>query len=131
MTMSKSSRVKTANEPWDALIRTMMPKPVALQDGLLVGGDPGEVVVRITAREIAVAAFANVWDGQTPRVAPQGWKTFPLDAKPARVAQAIIKARARRLGTYRWCPECHEINPPEWMADSTCQSCSEKHGAVF
>jgi len=109
----------------------MLPQPVTEQDGLLVGGDPGEVVVRIADTDIAVAAFAVEWDGQNPRVAPEKWKTFPAAAKPERVAQAIIKARARRLGTYRWCPECRKVTPPEWMADSMCQSCAEKHGSVF
>jgi hypothetical protein len=113
------------------LIRTMLPQPIRTEDGLLVGGDPGEVVVRISDDKVAVAAYAVLWDCQEPRLAPEGWKTFPMTAKPERVAKAIIKARARRIATFEWCPRCQLVNPPEWMSDGTCQGCAEKVGVKF
>ncbi len=119
------------SKDWDQLARCMLPKPVTHQDGLIIGGEPGEVVVRISANEIAVAAYAAVWDSQEPRLAPKAWKSFPMTAKPERVARAIIKARARRLGTYQWCPECGTVQPPVWMSDGMCQGCAEKGGSVL
>ena len=50
---------------WEVLIRTMLPLPIRIEDGLLIRGDPGEVV-RIAEDEIAVAAYAVIWEGQEP-----------------------------------------------------------------
>lgn len=116
---------------WNQLVRTMLPLPIHIEDDLIVGGDPGEVVVRISDDKVAVAAYAVLWDGQEPRLAPEGRKSFPMTAKPERVAKAIIKARARRIATYEWCPRCASVRPPECMSDGICQTCAEKDGVVF
>ncbi len=128
MTESHQERSVTC---WDDLVRTMLPQPIRTEDALLVGGDPGEVVVRISDDKIEVAAYAVLWDCQEPRLAPEGWKSFPVSGKPERVAKAIIKARAHRIGTYEWCPRCQAVNPPEWMSDGMCQGCAEKTGRMF
>jgi hypothetical protein len=109
----------------------MLPQPIRTEEGLFIGGDPGEVAVRITSDEVAVAAYAVMWEGQSPRLALEGWKRFPVTAQPERVASAIIKARARRLGTYRWCPRCGSVKPPEAMLDNICQDCAESAGVVL
>ena len=116
---------------WHDLIRTMLPQPIRAEDDLLIGGDPGEVVVSVSDDKIEVAAYAVFWDCQEPRLAPEGWTTFSMTAKPKRVAKAIIKARARRIGTYEWCPSCGSVEPPEWMSDGMCQGCTEEAGVVF
>jgi hypothetical protein len=124
-------RKQAQTSQWEVLIRSMLPLPIRIEDGILIGGEPGEVVVRISEGRLEVAAYAVIWDSQDPRLAPEGWKTFPMTAKPERVAKAIIKARTRRIATFEWCPRCASVRPPECMSDGICQTCAEKDGVVF
>jgi len=116
---------------WSAVIRTMLPAPVEDTEAGIVGGDPSEVVVRVTDEGIDVGVFRVEWNVQIPEVVVKDWKHLPLDAKPAAVSRAIQAARARRIRTYRWCTLCHEMNPPEWIEGGTCYACMERNGAVF
>ena len=58
-------------------VKELLPIPIWEEEGLdgsmtLVGGDPGEVIVRITADEVSVSVFSVRWEGpHTPRVFPQ------------------------------------------------------------
>jgi hypothetical protein len=47
------------------------------------------------------------------------------------MAAAVMRARAHRLVTYRWCGTCRSMNPPERMGSEECHSCMEKSGVVF
>lgn len=119
---------------WKILIRSMLPAPISsTSDDTLVGGEPGEVVVTVGTDEVIVSAFAVEWRGpHSPVIAPREVARFPLEGtKPSKVAAAIIRVRARRLGTYRWCGLCLTVKPPEWMHDRfTCHSCAERHLGV-
>ncbi len=121
-------------ERWVELVRTMLPAPVQLdEDGTLVGGDPGEVVVRVYRDWIVVSRFAIRWNSQRPEMAPVEAASSRLDeAQPAQVAGAIAEARAERVRTYRWCHLCREVRPPEWMdRESVCQGCAERYLGVI
>lgn len=117
---------------WDPLIRRMLPAPVKDMEAGIVGGDPREVVVRVTDQGIDVGVFRVEWlNSHTPEVVIKDWKHLPLDSKPAAVSRAIQAARGRRLRTYRWCTLCHEVKPPEWSEGGRCYACMERNGVVF
>ena len=121
-----------------------LPKPVKVEQQLggetvMVGGDPGEVIVRITGSKVMVAVFTVRWEGpHTPVVRPQVLGSLHLRHLPASrlmmaVQDLISTATEIRRAKYRKCERCGKIKPPEWMHDSTtCQSCAEKHlGVVY
>jgi hypothetical protein len=110
----------------------LLPKPVKVEQQLggeivLVGGDPGEVIVRISGSKVSVAVFTIRWEGpHTPVVRPQRLGALHLRHLPAsRLMMAlydlISTATEIRRTEYRKCERCGETNPPEWMHDvSTC-----------
>jgi hypothetical protein len=120
-------------------IRELLPAPVREQtqlDGSLVciGGDPGEVVVRIRGSKVAVAVFGVLWKGpHTPVVRPESigslnWRRLPASGMWMGLHNLINLARELRLAKYGKCERCGETKPPEWMHDNkTCQSCAERH----
>jgi hypothetical protein len=122
-------------ETWRRLIETMLPVPVVpLEDGSLIGGDPGEVVADIRGDEIRVSQYVSRWIGHSPEPNHREVARFdPGSARPRDVARAIARARGRRLAAYRWCSRCHEMQPPEWMHDvEYCQGCAtECFGVVY
>lgn len=122
-------------DTWRELVNTMLPTPVVdSENGTLVGGDPGEVAVDIGADAIRVSQYAICWVGHSPEPAHLEVARFdPHSTRPRDVARAIVRARGKRLASYRWCARCREVKPPEWMHDiECCQSCAEKHlGVVY
>src|SRR3954452_11132186 len=58
-------------------VKEHLPNPIRESEGLdgsltLVGGDPGEVIVRLTAEEVLVSVFSVRWEGpHTPQVLPR------------------------------------------------------------
>ncbi len=122
------------------LIRPLIPEPCSVEQRkssvTMVGGEPGEVIVRITATTVKILAFTVKWDGpHNPVRVGVPVATVNLDESDleAAVSAAIKKARTDRLATYRVCTRCNETNPPEWMHDDqTCQSCAERYlGVVY
>ena len=123
------------------LIRPLLPEPCSVEQGddnsvTLTGGDPGEVIVQITADAVEVLAYAVEWHGpHTPVVTGVPVATVNLGEADlvAAVSAAIEKARTARLGTYCTCVRCAETNPPEWMHDAQrCQRCAERDlGVVY
>lgn len=123
-------------------IRAYLSTPVREEmqlDGslFLVGGDPGEVVVRVRGSKVTVAVFAVVWDGpQTPVVRPKAigslnWRRLPASGLTVGLRALIESARELRLAQYGKCERCDETKPPEWMHDDkTCQSCAERYLGV-
>jgi hypothetical protein len=125
---------------WEALIASLvheLPQPVKQEtalDGatLFVGGDPGEVVVRLTDAVLTVSEFAVEWPGPgTPATRPVElgrihWQWLP-GVEAMRVLLALIEAaRQSRLLKYRRCSVCEQVKPPEWMHDGeVCQNCAE------
>lgn len=125
------------------LVQSLLPEPVSevdsLQGELLVGGDPGEVVVQFEGEEIVVSVFAVHWHGpHSPEIAPEkfasiGCSEVTKSELTSRLSPLIAKARETRRARFRQCKRCAELNPPEWMhGDSICQSCAERHlGVVY
>ena len=120
-----------------AAIRKLLPKPVRKVDEadggvVLIAGDPGEVIVRVSDSSLLVYEFAVEWVGpHEPEVReipiaqiewPQLPRTAAIDA-----ATAIVRAtQESRREKFRTCRFCGENNPPEWMQEKgVCDSCAE------
>lgn len=119
-----------------------MPAPVREErqiDGtmVLIGGDPGEVAVRVRGSQVSVGIFGIVWQGpHTPVVCPKSignlnWKRLPASRLLLSLRNLIESARELRRSTYGNCERCGETNPPEWLQDDkTRQECVERHLGV-
>ena len=120
-------------------IRSLLPDPVVDEtqidgDVVLVGGDPGEVIVRISGNKVSIGVFSIRLDGpHTPVVRPKQlatlkWKRLPASTTMMTLHGLINAAVELRRAKYRKCEKCGETKPPEWMHDKqTCQSCAEKY----
>lgn len=125
---------------WEALVASLiheLPQPVKNETALdgamvFVGGDPGEVVVRLTDDVLTVSEFAVEWPGPgTPATRPielgrMLWQWMP-EVEAMRVLLALIEAaRASRRSKYRQCRMCEQVKPPESMTDDDiCRTCAE------
>ena len=118
-----------------AFLTTHLPTPIEQeeQDGVLVftGGEPGEVVARLTNSSVIIEEYAVKWE--TPfkpvvhprRVGTVHWRRLPETALMTVVGQLINGARDVRLSRYRSCQFCGKTNPPEWQhGDDVCQACA-------
>ena len=127
---------------WEELLTSVrhgLPQPVREETALdgstvIIGGDPAEVVVRLTGTSLTVSEYALEWPG-------------PLDAVPApvklgslrwprlpgvlalRVIDALVAAaRDLRRSTYAMCLSCDRLQPPEAMQDDeVCRECARAH----
>jgi hypothetical protein len=105
----------------------------------VVGGDPGEVVLKITASRVSVSVFTVRWEGpHTPRVRPRQLASLRWDRLPASRLMMVLHdltdtAAETRRATFRKCTRCGKTRPPEWMhGEDTCQSCAERElGVVY
>jgi hypothetical protein len=104
---------------------------------VLVGGDPGEVIVRVGGSKVSIALLRVCWDGpHTPVVRPirfanLNWRRLPAPTLMMTLPGLIAAVREVRTANYRRCERCGETRPPEWMHDqNTCQSCAEQHLGV-
>lgn len=125
-----------------AFIAAQLPAPVQQDfedDGavMFVGGEPGEVIVRLTGATVTVAEYAVRWDGPyTPVVQPVeigvlNWETVSGDAAMRIVRTLIAAARETRQSKYSACQACAKSTPPEWMHDDEiCQTCAERERGV-
>lgn len=104
-------------------------------DGSLtfVGGDPGEVIVRVSESQVSVSVFSIRWEGpHTPVVRPKqlgrlNWKRLPASRLMMVLQDLIESAQEIRRAEYRKCERCGKTNPPEWMHNATtCQACAER-----
>jgi hypothetical protein len=140
--MPANGRTDVAALEWEELLVSLtheLPQPVSEETGLdgttvLVGGDPGEVVVRLTRSSVAVSEFAVRWRGPLDAIArpvPVGtvrWRRLD-GVRALTVLRALISAaRDSRRAKYRTCRVCEATKPPEWMRDDeVCATCAEKH----
>jgi len=132
---------------WEALVASVvheLPQPVeqeAARDGslVIVGGEPGEVVVRLTRSTATVSEYAVEWVGPNdPVVRPVTfgtvhWRRMPeVDAILA-LRTLIRAARDSRRSKYTQCRNCDRMTPPESMHDDeVCQDCARQHlGVVY
>lgn len=125
-----------------AFIAAQLPTPVQQDfqdDGsvLFVGGEPGEVVVRLTPDTVTVAEYSSRWSTPyTPTVEPIeigvfNWTAVSGDAAMRVVKTLIAAAREARLAKFATCVVCAQRRPPEWMDDDdVCQACAERTGGV-
>jgi len=123
-------------------IRAYLPVPVREESQLdgaevFVGGDPGEVVVRVRKNRVSVSIYAVEWEGpHTPVTRSKGigklnWKRLPAPRLLMALRILIESAREIRRSRYGKCELCGKSNPPEWMHDGkTCQLCAERHLGV-
>jgi hypothetical protein len=132
---------------WEELLVSLtheLPQPVAQETGLdgvtvLVGGDPGEVVVHVTRSSVTVSEFAIEGDGphhpvtRTILFGRIQWRRLD-GVRALEILRALIfEARQSRHGKYRTCRYCEAVKPPESMHDEdVCQACAEEHlGIVY
>jgi hypothetical protein len=132
---------------WEGLLTSVaheLPQPVeqeTARDGsvVLVGGHPGEVLVRLTGSAVSVAEYAVEWQGpHDPAVRPitlgvLRWRRMPEVPALAALQTLVRAARESRRAKYRTCVYCERITPPEALHDNqTCQECAQKHlGVVY
>ena len=95
-------------------IRELLPDPLREEtqlDGslVMVGGDPGEVIVRISGSKVSVAEFTVRWEGpHTPIVRPRqlatlNWKRLPASRTMMALHTLIESASEIRRAKYRKC----------------------------
>lgn len=123
---------------WESLLTSVLhelPQPVsqeAVRDGslILLGGDPGEVVVRLTRTMAAVSEYGIEWDGpEEPVVRPIlfgtiQWRRMPEVHALASINTLIRAARESRRAKYVVCRVCERALPPERLFDDeTCDEC--------
>jgi hypothetical protein len=121
-----------------AFLDNNLPSPVEhqeLADGALqfTGGDPPEVVVRLTDTSVIVSSFAAVWEtpyALTPRPRRVGvlkWRRLPETPMFNALAALIKGAREARMLSFRICERCGRSTAPEWLySERVCQSCSQQ-----
>lgn len=129
-------RARTVRSPaeWAELIETMVPPPRRHEgDGVITGGDPVTVLVRIAEDTIHILEPAVVWDDPSvPSLKATPFAKVPWHTAGSRVAELITLASGKRLSRYRWCPRCRAVHEPERMHESVCHGCAEKIlGVVF
>lgn len=128
-------------DEWIAFISTHLPEPLERHeeaDGWMTftGGDPGEVIVRLSPTAIVVFEYAVQWDSpHTPTLAPRRigvvhWRRARNHATVKAVGALIAAAREARRSKYRVCEMCEVPTAPEWMHGDVCQSCAERHLGV-
>ncbi|MFO1041822.1 MAG: hypothetical protein U0941_08555 [Planctomycetaceae bacterium] len=117
------------------LIHATIPLPTREEncaDGSLVfvGGDPGEVVIRVAGSRITISVFSIALEGpHTPVVHTQpimsmNWRVIPAVQLTSLLQDMIETARQLRQSQFRKCVKCGETKPPEWMHDEdSCQGC--------
>jgi hypothetical protein len=125
---------------WEALltsVRHELPHPVveeAVRDGsvVLIGGEPGEVVVRLTRSMATVSEYGVEWNGPDDLIVRPvlfgsvQWRRMPEIHALASLNALIRAARDARRATYRACARCQRLTAPEKMFDDgTCLECEE------
>lgn len=127
---------------WEALvasIRAELPEPVEQEitrDGavVFVGGQPGQVVVRVTASVVSVAEYGVEWLGPDEVVVRPlhlgslRWRRLPEIQALTILSSLVSAARQSRLSKYRACRLCLEPTPPERLQDDDiCEACTHRH----
>jgi hypothetical protein len=124
-------------EEWLAFLAAQLPDPVNQEehpDGSVwfTGGEPGQVIARLTRSTITVFEFTVVRDGsRTPVVTPRrigtvAWRRARNNEMVRAVSALIDAARQVRLAKFTVCVQCERPTPPEAMSDEDiCQSCAE------
>ena len=131
-------------EEWLAYLAAQLPAPVEqaqAPDGSIffTGGDPRQVIVRLTRSTVTVWEYAAGWEGPyTPvarpiRLGSVVWRRIPGERAITAAHALIDAARESRLSKFETCRHCERSTAPEFMHDDdVCQSCAAKHlGVVY
>jgi len=125
---------------WEALLvslRHELPQPVreeAAGDGsiLLTGGDPAEVLVRLTRGVATVSEFGVAWAGPNdPVVRPivfgtVHWRRMPEVHALSCLGSLVRAARDARRAKYEPCGACGRPTAPERLYDDgVCADCRD------
>jgi hypothetical protein len=125
-----------------AYLNSNLPAPVEEVEGdagmrQFYGGDPVEVVVRLTDTSVTVSEFSVIVDspyGSTARprrVGVLNWRRLPENALLSALAALIKGARDARLSSYQPCQYCGRRTAPEYLDDSgVCQACDDQHTVI-
>lgn len=121
-----------------AFISTHVPTPYSQDEAdgevVFVGGDPHEVVVRLTESAVIVEEYAVRWE--TPfravvaprRVGLVRWRRLPESRLMSVVGDLIRGAAEMRRSRFRRCDTCDRTYAPEWMAERhLCRGCAERN----
>ena len=130
---------------WESLLVSVaheLPQPVqqeTARDGslVLIGGDPGEVIVRLTRSAVRVSEYAVEWQGpDDPVVCPIAfgtlhWRRMPEVHALSALQTLVRAARESRRAKYRTCAYCERDTPPEALHDEqVCYDCAQKHPGI-
>jgi hypothetical protein len=124
-------------DEWLAYITTHLPQPVSQEiapDGstYFTGGEPAEVIVRLTTSAVTVWEYAVSGEPHSPAVQPIRvgsvvWRRIRNTHAISAVHSLIEAARVSRQSKFSICSHCDERKPPESMYDDTlCQSCARR-----
>src|SRR5262245_29603168 len=101
------------------------------------GGDPIEVVARLTGTSVTISEFRGVWE--TPfvftvrprRVGVLNWRRLPENALLSALSALIKGAREARLSSFQICRFCEQRTAPEYLHDTgICQTCADRRTVI-
>lgn len=126
---------------WESLLTSLLhelPQPVtqdAARDGslILVGGEPPEVIIRLTRSTAAVSQYdVDLREPHEPLVRPillgsVHWRRVPEVHALSTIGALVRAARDARRTRYTPCRVCGRGIPPEWLTDDeVCEGCREE-----
>lgn len=126
------------------ILREMLPSPVKEETlpeetTRLIAGDPGDVVVDVSDREVIVAEYAVTMESDTARILKPlhlgslNWTELPAWTTRRILGELTAAATAGRREKFRECIRCHHEFPPEAMANQgICKACAAaEEGVVY
>ncbi|HEX5476119.1 MAG TPA: hypothetical protein VFX12_15785 [Vicinamibacterales bacterium] len=133
-----------AFEEWLAFVAAQLPQPVVQDEApdgstYFTGGEPVEVIVRLTRTTITVWEHAVDWESpqhsvvRPIRAGSIAWRLVSNSHAFSAARALIDAARESRLSKYLPCSHCGQKKPPESMHDDEiCQSCAQRDlGIVY
>ena len=98
-------------------------------------GVPVQVLLGLAGRTLAVARPVPRWHGAaglvTEALDVEELAVDDVELTPEVVTAAVDRAVRRRRGSFRWCPLCRELTPPEWSHDRhSCSDCAVRYRGV-
>ena len=127
---------------WESLLTSLiheLPQPVVqdqVRDGslILVGGEPPEVIVRLTRATASVSQYdVDLREPHEPIVRPillgsVQWRRLSEAHALSTISALIRAARDRRRSRYEPCVICGKLLAPEFVADDElCDECRGNH----
>ena len=103
---------------------------------VFVGGEPEEVVVRVTQSLVEISEYRMGWDGpHTPVVMPETlaalhWQHLSAIDLSMILRELIEVARTSRGEQFIKCKYCGRELGPEHMHGDVCHGCAEKHEGI-